>query len=189
MTDVPTNLTTPIAPEAPRGWIGRLSYRLGGGDAKRAKEIERFLKFVVVGTIGAVIDIGINNILLKTVLVPKDASDVTPFIIAGAISFTVAVISNFIWNRYWTYPDSRSRSLPRHLLQFFLVNLVGFGIRTLMLKYLPPVYGNVISGIFHNIGNSTLTFLAGNGVLVSALAVVMLWNFFVNRYWTYNDVK
>ena len=43
-----------------------LSVRFGG---KNAKELERFLKFAVVGAIGMVIDLGITNILLATVLV------------------------------------------------------------------------------------------------------------------------
>jgi putative flippase GtrA len=35
----------------------------------------------------------------------------------------------------------------------------------------------------------TPDFLAKNLTLAVAVGVVMLWNFFVNRYWTYNDVK
>jgi putative flippase GtrA len=31
-------------------------------------------------------------------------------------------------------------------------------------------------------------FLAKNLTLAVAVGIVMLWNFFVNRYWTYNDV-
>jgi putative flippase GtrA len=31
-------------------------------------------------------------------------------------------------------------------------------------------------------------FLAKNFTLALAVGIVMLWNFFVNRYWTYNDV-
>jgi putative flippase GtrA len=29
---------------------------------------------------------------------------------------------------------------------------------------------------------------AKNATLALAIGVVMLWNFFVNRYWTYNDI-
>ena len=57
----------------------------------------RFLKFMVVGAIGAVIDFGIANVLthfLRMDLVP-----------AGTISLACAIVSNFIWNRYWTYPE------------------------------------------------------------------------------------
>ncbi len=34
----------------------------------------------------------------------------------------------------------------------------------------------------------TPEFLGKNFTLAIAVGVVMLWNFFVNRYWTYNDV-
>jgi putative flippase GtrA len=30
--------------------------------------------------------------------------------------------------------------------------------------------------------------LAKNATILFAIGVVMLWNFFINRYWTYNDV-
>jgi putative flippase GtrA len=35
----------------------------------------------------------------------------------------------------------------------------------------------------------TPEFLAKNLTLALAVGIVMLWNFFVNRYWTYNDVN
>jgi putative flippase GtrA len=31
-------------------------------------------------------------------------------------------------------------------------------------------------------------FLAKNFTLALAVGIVMLWNFFINRYWTYNDI-
>jgi putative flippase GtrA len=31
--------------------------------------------------------------------------------------------------------------------------------------------------------------LAKNATLAIAIGIVMLWNYFVNRYWTYNDVE
>ncbi|MEA3350151.1 MAG: GtrA family protein, partial [Chloroflexota bacterium] len=85
-------------------------------------ERTRFLKFAVVGTIGAVIDFGTFNLLTKLLYINP--------VLASVFSFTVAIISNFVWNRYWTYPDSRSKSLARQLMEFAIVNLVGVGIRT-----------------------------------------------------------
>jgi hypothetical protein len=34
----------------------------------------------------------------------------------------------------------------------------------------------------------TPEFLGKNFTLMVAVSVVLLWNFFVNRYWTYNDI-
>ncbi len=175
----------PVLPVA-NGPIGRLSRRFGGA---KAKELERFLKFAVVGIIGAVIDLTTTNLLLKTVFVPTSPADVTPLRIAASIGFTLAVISNFIWNRYWTYPDSRSRPLMQQILQFFGVNLVGLGIRYIVLGIFTPIFGNILRGILTSLNEATLATLASNAAILLALGIVMMWNFVVNRYWTYNDVK
>lgn len=143
------------------------------------KERKRFLKFVVVGVIGAVIDFGMMNLLTQVFQMS--------LVTAGTISFISAIISNFIWNRYWTYPESRSRSIAKQLSMFFAVNIAGLVIRLPILYFLePPMHP-----FFHNLEWNLPfdpDFLAKNFTLAFAVGVVMLWNFFVNRYWTYNDV-
>jgi putative flippase GtrA len=146
---------------------------------KDVKERERFLKFAAVGVIGAVIDFGVMNLLTQ-------AAGMS-LVVAGTISFICAVVSNFIWNRYWTYPDSRSRPIGRQLIMFFAVNIAGVAIRIPILHFVEPP----LISLFESMGMSgTLSseFLAKNFTLALAVGIVMLWNFFVNRYWTYNDV-
>jgi len=143
------------------------------------KERERFLKFAVVGVIGAVIDFGVMNLLTQAAGMSLVA--------AGTISFVCAVISNFIWNRYWTYPDSRSRPIGRQLIMFFAVNIAGVAIRIPILHFVEPPLINLFENI-HLSGPFSSEFLAKNLTLALAVGIVMLWNFFVNRYWTYNDV-
>ena len=143
------------------------------------KERIRFFKFAAVGTLGAVIDFGIANTLTHFARMP--------LVYAGTISFLCAVMSNFIWNRYWTYPESRSRHLLHQLGMFVLVNLAGIAIRIPILHFgeAPMLH------LFKNMSFSTETakFLARNATLALAVGIVMMWNFFVNRYWTYNDVN
>ena len=108
-------------------------------------------------------------------------------VVAGTISFICAVISNFIWNRYWTYPDSRSRPIGHQLVMFFVVNTAGVAIRIPILHFVEPPMINIVENI--NLSGPFLSeFLAKNLTLAVAVGIVMLWNFFVNRYWTYNDV-
>jgi len=144
-----------------------------------SKERERFLKFAVVGVIGAVIDFGVMNLLTQAAAMP--------LVTAGTISFICAVISNFIWNRYWTYPDSRSRPLARQLTMFFAVNIAGVAIRIPILHFVEPPFHNILESMPLT-GSFSPGFLAKNFTLALAVGIVMLWNFFVNRYWTYNDV-
>jgi hypothetical protein len=70
---------------------------------------------------------------------------------------------------------------------FFLVNLAGVAIRIPTLHYLEPPLQHFFEGIFHT-SFATAEFYAKNFTLAAAVGIVMLWNFFVNRYWTYNDI-
>lgn len=142
-------------------------------------ERERFLKFMAVGVIGAVVDFGIMNLFSKLFGMS--------LVLAGTISFICAIISNFLWNRYWTYPDSRSHPIHRQLVMFFIVNVAGLVIRLPILRFLEIPFRLLFERLALNIP-FTPEFLGKNFTLVMAVGVVMLWNFFVNRYWTYNDV-
>jgi putative flippase GtrA len=116
-----------------------------------------------------------------------------PVLISAGIGFTAAVTSNFIWNRYWTYPDSRSRSVRRQLSQFFVVNAVGLGIRAVVLKllYVPGAWlaAQIFTDVLHHpLTDNQAARLGANFAIMVALVIVMFWNFFVNRRWTYSDV-
>ena len=143
-------------------------------------ERTRFFKFMAVGAFGALVDFGIANLLSHFLNMQ--------LVYAGTISFTCAVISNFIWNRYWTYPESRSRALPHQLGMFFLVNLAGVAIRIPILHFVEPVLLDFLKPSAAH-GPVTPEFIARNLTLAIAVGIVMLWNFFINRYWTYNDVE
>lgn len=144
------------------------------------RERTRFFKFAFVGAIGAAIDFGVMNLLSHVILE-------LPLVLAGSISFICAVISNFTWNRYWTYPESRSRPLLSQLGMFFAVNTAGMLIRIPILHYLEPPLLKFVENSFHTT-YLTAEFYAKNLTLATAVGIVMLWNYFVNRYWTYNDI-
>ncbi len=140
----------------------------------------RFMRFAVVGIIGAIVDFGTFNLLVAFTPIPA--------VWASVISFTAAVCSNFIWNRYWTYPDSRSKPLTGQVFQFILVSVIGLAIRTPLFAYLEKVLVQFFAGILPKNFFFSSTFLGHNAALAAAVLVVMMWNFFANRFWTYNDV-
>jgi putative flippase GtrA len=156
------------------------------------REMTRFLKFAVVGTLGAFIDFSTFN-LLQGVLGVE-------YLLSGAISFTAAVSSNFIWNRFWTYPDSRSKPLSQQVTQFFLVNAVGLIIRipVLALAERPMIQ---IARALLSIAPPDPSWVPAapvgldpeligrNLALAITVVIVLFWNFGVNRVWTYSDVE
>jgi putative flippase GtrA len=149
-----------------------------------SKERGRFMRFAVVGVIGFLVDFGTFNLLTAVFAMAG--------VIAQIFSFLAAVASNFTWNRLWTYPDSRSKKVPRQLIQFIVVSAIGLAIRTpifvLAERPLSTLFRSLTETI-HFLPESTSQFLAYNASLIVAVGVVMMWNFFVNRYWTYNDVR
>jgi putative flippase GtrA len=145
-----------------------------------SKERSRFLRFMVVGTIGAVIDFGVFNLLTHVWGVSS--------VISSMISFTLAVCSNFLWNRYWTYPDSRSKHVAHQVIQFLVISFVGLGIRTPLFAWLEKWMINEFTVLNLKLPFSP-TFLGHNISLAIVIVVVMFWNFFANRFWTYADVK
>lgn len=145
------------------------------------RERTRFFRFLVVGAFGAVVDFGIENLLHRFFGLP--------YVWSGAISFVCAILSNFVWNRYWTYPDSRSKPLFSQLIQFFLVNITGLIIRIPILKYLEPILTNLIQSLPEQSLLLPPDALGENLTLAIAVGIVLFWNFFINRYWTYNDVQ
>ncbi|MCX7682042.1 MAG: GtrA family protein [Anaerolineae bacterium] len=151
------------------------------------REIGRFLKFSVVGALGAVIDFGLLNLLIQLAGFPK--------VIANACSFTTAVISNFTWNRLWVYPETRGEPLRKQFVQFFIVNLAGLFINTAIFytadRYLLGESGLLAGQVAALAGAIGMTHfdLAYNGAKVIATGIVLFWNFFVNRLWTFRHVR
>ncbi len=149
--------------------------RVAGRFGMREKEAERFFKFLVVGTIGFAVDFGLLAFLVEVVgLVP---------VLANTFSFSAAVVSNFTWNRYWTYPDSRNKRKRVQLIQFGVVSVLGLAINNLILILLSTPFETALS--------SVPGVPAGYGYIpakIVATVVVLFWNFFINRYWTYGNV-
>jgi putative flippase GtrA len=168
-------------------------------------EAKRFIKFVVVGAIGFVVDFGVFNLLLSPFsllmapgtllhqwlvslgLTTAQVATLVPTF-PGAISFVMAILSNFLWNRYWTYPDSRSKSFRRQFAQFWVVSITGILIRVPIITFTHQAFTQMIAVTMPTLAPLSVR-LGKNLALVLAVLVVMFWNFFVNRYWTYNDVE
>jgi len=145
------------------------------------QERTRFFRFLFVGTFGAVVDFGMFNLQVL-------AFKLNP-VLASAISFISAIISNFLWNRYWTYPDSRSKSIRAQLAMFALVSGMGLVIRIPLFAFLEPRMIDLSARILPAGLSLDPTFAGHNFALAVSVLVVMMWNFFANRYWTYNDVQ
>jgi len=144
-------------------------------------EQKRFLKFVIVGVISSFVDFGFMNLFTLVFDIP--------LIIAQALSFLIAVLESFLLNRYWIYPDSRSKSPYNQLIQFILINLVGIGVRTLLIPVINRGINSILSKSPIEVLFRSKDVISQNISLAIVVGIVLLWNFFANRYWTYSDVS
>jgi putative flippase GtrA len=133
-------------------------------------ELVRFAKFCVVGVIGAVVDFGLLNLGIQAFGLQKW--------LANTFSFFAAVLSNFTWNRFWTYPETRHDPILPQLGRFVLVNIGGYAINQAIFLSLDRfVFPAEWGALGYNIAK------------VVATGVVLFWNYGVNRIWTYGRVK
>lgn len=132
-----------------------------------SKEFQRFTRFLTVGAVGTFLDFGLLSLLKALGL---------PTLVANSASFTVGVVNNFTWNRLWTFSDAKQADWQRQLAQFVLVSLVGLALNNAIVLVLEAPLGTLL-------GQPDYGYLPAK---VIATDVVVFWNYFANRYWTFN---
>lgn len=134
------------------------------------REFQRFIKFLVVGGVGFVVDTG--SLTALVFLLSSDRR------LAKGLSFCLAVATTFTLNRVWAYRESRSKSMGAQLVQFLGISLVGLVINIV-------VFGLVDRLLHERVGSAPALYAAQ----VCAVGTALVWNFIANRLITYNDVK
>lgn len=123
-------------------------------------------------------DFGVFNLLVSL-------AGVAP-LLASVASFCCAVVSNYTFNRLWTFPESRRKRKRIQLPQYTVVSVVGLAIRTPIFSVASSAYLAALGG--RGLLGLSADTIAHNLALATAIGAVMLWNFFANRYWTFGDV-
>jgi len=144
-------------------------------------QTKRFIKFAVVGLSGTVVDFTIFNLCISLL----QFNPVT----ASVYSFTLAVVNNFIWNRNWTYPESKSTPIGPQLIKFSVISVIGLIIRTPLFSYLEHPIIKLAENTVNPDFFLTPATIGHNISLAIAIVVVLFWNYFANRFWTYKDIK
>ena len=123
--------------------------------------VRQFIKFGLVGASSTIIDWGIYLVLTRFLGIY--------YIMAKILSFSIAVINSYIWNRRWTFRSNNPQKL-REFIKFLIIAFVGVVLNS-MIMYI------VVD--FVHLGD-----LYG---LVFASGIVMFWNFLANKYYTFKE--
>jgi dolichol-phosphate mannosyltransferase len=135
-----------------------LAVRIGAA-ARHPDNWIQLLKFGVVGGSGYLINLGVFAFLSGNLGVFHA--------IAAVGAFCVAVTSNFLWNRYWTFGPGEGLA-HMQAARFLVVSVGCLAINLVLLEVI--------------VANTSISELAAQAI---AVAVAMPFNFLGNRLWTF----
>jgi len=85
--------------------------------------VSQFARFTVVGLGGLVVDWGVSNLLWTTVFVEGRVDH--PHALGKLVSTILAIIVNWLGNRYWAFRAERRKEAVAEAVEFFVVSGVG----------------------------------------------------------------
>ncbi|CUU33960.1 MAG: GtrA family protein [Armatimonadetes bacterium] len=157
--------------------------------------VKQFLKFATVGAMNTAIDWSLGFFLLFYTGIPHALG--TPLArvlqipaswfghsvrpeaatvwVAKILSSGTATINSFIWNRRWTFRIRDKHARARQFAKFVTVNVIGMTLNaTITTLLVRPFLPNP----------PKLVFMLAQA---TATGIVLFWNFFANKYWTFRE--
>lgn len=132
--------------------------------SKALPVLYQFAKFVLVGGLNFLIDMGVLNFLVFYTGISAGLTQ-TGF---KGISFSIAVINSYLWNKFWTFKRVSTESVSREFFQFAIVSIIGLLIN-LGVDY---VFVNMITPF----GGMPLKTWAQFSAMIAAV-IALFWNF------------
>jgi len=131
--------------------------------------LSEFIRYCVVGITGTIIDVGIYTILTRVAHLY--------YIYATCISVFIAIINNFLLNKYWTFKKGKSGKFGIEYIKFFIVSVANYLLHI---------------GIMYSIVEFTkldIIFGAYEDYIAKFIAIVIITisNYIGNKYWTFKD--
>lgn len=93
---------------------------------ERANWIQ-LVKFSVIGGFGYLVNLAVFTVLVSNLNSPVD--------VAAVVAFCVAVVNNFVWNRYWTFGPGEG-PMAFQAARFLTVSIVSLVVNLIMLELL-----------------------------------------------------
>lgn len=103
---------------------------------------QRFIKFNIVGLSGVPVNEGLLLLLVF---------EGVYFVYADAIAIEVSILSNFLFNDFWTFRDRRHGHIVTRFVKFNGLMLVGLAVN-LVIVYALTAYAGIHPGISNLIG-------------------------------------
>ncbi len=103
--------------------------------------VYQFAKFILVGSLNFLIDMGILNFLIFYTGI---SAGLTQSAFKG-FSFVVAVLNSFVWNKFWTFRRSTTHTVRKEFFHFLVISTIGFlinlGVDYFFVNMMHPFLG------------------------------------------------
>lgn len=127
------------------------------------KESIRIVRFIIIGTVNAIITASIVWLLMKNMSFDGD------YMVANVTAYIVAQTHNFLWCKNWIFPkESKKNNIWRQILFFCTAFGVAYTAQFLFLiflvealdvnEYLAQFLGLFVYGTVNFIANKKITF-------------------------------
>ena len=138
-------------------------------DERLYRSGKQFVKFAVVGAVGTIVNLAV---LKLTLLLWGQFNESTPFAVeafASGLAFAVAVVNNYLLNRWWTFRSSGT--MGTEFLKFLVVSVAGLALNEL-------VFWAFRAQLDLHVMLSQLL----------AIGCVLPFNFIVNKLWSFRGL-
>ncbi len=133
----------------------------------RAPAVGPLGRYVTVGALGAILDVGLFIVLHIVLGVPE--------LTANTLSYVAGTIHNFLLHRFWTFAGRPRKAAVSQFVQYVVVGVSALLVNNLLMFLLAVPLAALLHG-------DAAGDLAAKGV---ATVVSMCLNFAVNHLWTF----
>lgn len=146
--------------------------------------IYQIAKFGIIGVGNVLVDLGVLSLvtMMFSSYFKIEAADsmigaVTFYSLYKSISFIVANVNSYFWNKHWTFDQGEKKQTHSEFMQFFAVSIVGFSINV----FVASVVFNIIIGSLTSMTDGQLGLIGAAAGSIAGLA----WNFIGYKLWVF----
>jgi putative flippase GtrA len=143
----------------------------------RRRGIRQFVKFAIVGASSTVITFAVLNLTLDLLHGHR--------YISATVAFLVSVGNGYFWNKRWTFREAQAKAVHTQFSQFFMVNVVGLVLTWLIMRLVATPMDHQLLHLRPFMPQARVYKISTNIGQIVAVPIVVFWNFFANRKWTF----
>jgi len=126
-------------------------------------------KFVLVGALNTLVDLGVLNILIGLTGIASGIG----YIVFKGTTFLIATVNSYFWNKYWTFEKKEQVSMSKEFSKFLITTSVGLilnvGIASFVVNVMGPQFG-IKEKVWATIG------------ALAATLIAWIWNFLSSKF-------